>query len=234
MALVLEPMGRNTAAAIALAALAIERPDDEVMVVLPADQTDRARRRLPRRPADRRRAPRDGRVRDRGPAGHARRRGRPAGDRLRLSHPRRRPRRGRRRPAAPTRCQRFEEKPKPARAEELLQPGGRRLERRDLPVAAAGDRRRARPLHRAAPVARADGRHAVQPRAGLRGDPAAGLDRLRGDGGRGPERPGRDGLDGRRLVGPRVVVGAARGARRARHGRRRPGRRDASRSSTTT
>jgi mannose-1-phosphate guanylyltransferase len=38
-ALVLEPLGRNTAAAIALAALAIDRPDDEVMVVLPADQT---------------------------------------------------------------------------------------------------------------------------------------------------------------------------------------------------
>ncbi len=34
---VIEPEGRNTAAAIALAALAIERPDDDVMVVLPAD-----------------------------------------------------------------------------------------------------------------------------------------------------------------------------------------------------
>lgn len=32
-----EPGGRNTAAAIALATLAIERPSDEVMVVLPAD-----------------------------------------------------------------------------------------------------------------------------------------------------------------------------------------------------
>src|SRR5215203_7056761 len=38
-AMVLEPLGRNTAAAIALATLVIERPDDEVMVVLPADQT---------------------------------------------------------------------------------------------------------------------------------------------------------------------------------------------------
>src|SRR6185436_10648334 len=37
--LLLEPMGRNTAAAIALAALGIDRPDDEVMLVLPADQT---------------------------------------------------------------------------------------------------------------------------------------------------------------------------------------------------
>jgi mannose-1-phosphate guanylyltransferase len=37
--LVLEPLGRNTAAAIALATLVIDRADDEVMVVLPADQT---------------------------------------------------------------------------------------------------------------------------------------------------------------------------------------------------
>src|SRR3954468_10137195 len=35
----LEPLGRNTAAAIALAALAIDRPEDEVMLVVAADQT---------------------------------------------------------------------------------------------------------------------------------------------------------------------------------------------------
>ncbi|MBA2253972.1 MAG: NTP transferase domain-containing protein [Chloroflexi bacterium] len=42
--LVLEPVGRNTAAAVALAALIIERPEDEVMLVLPADHrvTDEA------------------------------------------------------------------------------------------------------------------------------------------------------------------------------------------------
>jgi len=34
-----EPTGRNTAAAVALATVAIERPADEVMLVLPADQT---------------------------------------------------------------------------------------------------------------------------------------------------------------------------------------------------
>ena len=39
VSMLLEPLGRNTAAAIALAALAIDRPDDEVMLVLPADQT---------------------------------------------------------------------------------------------------------------------------------------------------------------------------------------------------
>jgi len=37
--MLLEPLGRNTAAAIALAALAIDRRDDEVMLVVPADQT---------------------------------------------------------------------------------------------------------------------------------------------------------------------------------------------------
>jgi mannose-1-phosphate guanylyltransferase len=37
--ILVEPLGRNTAAAIALATLVIERPDEEVMVVLPADQT---------------------------------------------------------------------------------------------------------------------------------------------------------------------------------------------------
>jgi mannose-1-phosphate guanylyltransferase len=40
-AVLLEPMGRNTAAAIALAAMTIERPDDDVMLVLAADQTVR-------------------------------------------------------------------------------------------------------------------------------------------------------------------------------------------------
>jgi mannose-1-phosphate guanylyltransferase/mannose-6-phosphate isomerase len=35
--IVVEPVGRNTAAAVALAVTAIDRPDDEVMAVLPAD-----------------------------------------------------------------------------------------------------------------------------------------------------------------------------------------------------
>ena len=39
VAVLTEPLGRNTAAAIALAALAIDRPEDDVMLVLPADQT---------------------------------------------------------------------------------------------------------------------------------------------------------------------------------------------------
>ena len=36
-----EPFGRNTAAAVALMAQAIDRPDDDIMVVLPADQAVR-------------------------------------------------------------------------------------------------------------------------------------------------------------------------------------------------
>src|SRR5258706_16167434 len=36
--IVAEPSGRNTAAAVTLATLSIDRADDEVMVVLPADQ----------------------------------------------------------------------------------------------------------------------------------------------------------------------------------------------------
>ena len=39
IAVLLEPMGRNTAAAVALAALVIDRPQEEVMAVLPADHT---------------------------------------------------------------------------------------------------------------------------------------------------------------------------------------------------
>jgi mannose-1-phosphate guanylyltransferase len=39
VAVLTEPLGRNTAAAVALAALAIDRPPDDVMLVVPADQT---------------------------------------------------------------------------------------------------------------------------------------------------------------------------------------------------
>ena len=35
--MLIEPAGRNTAAAIALATVAVDRPDDDVMIVLPAD-----------------------------------------------------------------------------------------------------------------------------------------------------------------------------------------------------
>jgi len=42
--LVGEPLGRNTAAAVALAAVALDRPLDDVMIVLPADHLVRTRR----------------------------------------------------------------------------------------------------------------------------------------------------------------------------------------------
>src|SRR3954463_14266935 len=79
--IVAEPLGRNTAAAIALAAIAIDRPPDDVMVVLPAGRGDgRPARRsdggagrcLPRRHPECRRSPSDGGVRDRRSPGHAR------------------------------------------------------------------------------------------------------------------------------------------------------------------
>ena len=70
--------------------------------------------------------------------------------------------------------------------------------------------------------------------ARLRGHPAADVDRPRGHGGRGAQRPGRDGLDGRRLVRPRLVDGAARRHRGARRRVGRPGRRDGRGRTTTT
>ena len=92
------------------------------MLVLPADAgSTRDRSDLPRRPADRRRAPRDRRVRDR-----RRRWSRSASqvDRPATEYGYLIPNVARgdddRRPASPTRCQAFEEKPKPARAEELV------------------------------------------------------------------------------------------------------------------
>ena len=42
--ILLEPAGRNTAAAIALATVAVDRPDDDVMIVLPADHSIRPER----------------------------------------------------------------------------------------------------------------------------------------------------------------------------------------------
>lgn len=39
VSVIAEPAGRNTAAAIALATILVDRPDDEVMLVLPADHT---------------------------------------------------------------------------------------------------------------------------------------------------------------------------------------------------
>ena len=134
---VVEPLGRNTAAAIALATLVIDRPQDEVMVVLPADQTVAGHGRLPRRPRGGRRASRDRGLRGRGSARHARHPGRPTGDRVRLPHPGRRPRRRRRRPAGLSADPlRGEAQARPRRAARPA--GGRRLERRASSCGAGG------------------------------------------------------------------------------------------------
>ena len=231
-ALVLEPLGRNTAAAIALATLVIDRPDDEVMVVLPADQTVEDRR-LPRGP--RARPPRTSPPAPSAsrPAGHARHPGRSPGDRLRLPHPRRRPRRRGRWPERlPARPLRGEAEAGPGRG--AGQGRGRRLERRDLPVAPPGDRPGTDPLHRPAPVARPDGRHAVEPAAAYEAiQRPVSIDYAVME---GAAQSGQVvmALDGRRLVRSRVVDGAAGGARRARERAPscRPGR--PSRSTTTT
>ena len=88
----IEPAGRNTAAAIALATVAVDRPDDDVMIVLPADHFIRDEGVFRERAADGRDAARDGRARRGRRAGHARDPGLAAGDRVRLPDPA--PRRG--------------------------------------------------------------------------------------------------------------------------------------------
>ena len=228
MRVVVEPLGRNTAAAIALAALDDRAASqDEVMVVLPADQTVAGRRRLPGRAPVGRRASRDGGLRDRGSARHPRDPGRPPGDRVWLPHPGSRQRRGRRRPAGLS--------ADPLRGEAQAGPGrgavqgrqGRRLERRDLPVAPPGDPRGARPATRAS-------------------SSRSGRWRARRPASNGPTRRSRSPVS----IDYAVMEGAAqngqvvmasmdvgwsdlgswsallKGARRARHGRRRPGGRD--------
>ena len=186
-ALVVEPLGRNTAAAIALAALAIDRPDDEVMVVA-AGRPDRSSattvfRDVLRTAAEHLATGAFGIEDPLVTLGIAVDR---PGDRVRLPHPRRRAAAQTSTACAPTRSTRFEEKPKPARAEELVRQDGRRLERRASSCGGAG---RSSPRSSATPgLLQSLGPMVGRPahaRARLRGDPAAGLDRLRGHGGRG-------------------------------------------------
>ena len=149
--LLLEPMGRNTAAAIALATRRDRPARRRGHARRPGRRPHRpgAGRGLPRGPADGRRAPRDRRLRHRRPARDAGHPGRPAPRPSTATC-------SRSSTAAPTidglrayPLAAFEEKPKPARAEELQAERGRRLERGHLPVAAPGHPRGARALHRA-------------------------------------------------------------------------------------
>ena len=227
-ALLLEPMGRNTAAAIALATSAIDRPADEVMLVMPADaHIDPAREGVYQGVlGSAAEPPRDRRVRHRGPARHARHPGdRPATEYGYLLPSSRSARRS---PGStPTRCSAFEEKPKPARAEDLFErvPGaawnaGMFLWRRRAIRAAllryTGLVQSLEPMA-SAPQLLERAYEAIQQPLSI--DHAV------------MEGAARNGqvvmaIDGRRLVGPRLVDRAAGRDRGARRGRRRPGRRD--------
>ena len=137
--------------------LAIDRPPDEVMIVLPADQTiereDRFRDVLRRGG----RPPRHGRVRHRRPARDAGvRADRPATEYGYLL-PARRARRGDRRAVAPIPLRAFEEKPNPARAEQLQREAGIAWNAGMFLWRRRAIRVRARAVHRPRPDARADG-----------------------------------------------------------------------------
>ena len=145
------------------------------------------------------------RVRHRGAARHARRPGRPAGHRVRLPHARHDARRRRSTASRPTRCS-GSRRSRPTRGRgELYHAAGRRLERRDLPVAAPGDPRRDRAVHAADHDDRAGGRLASSASQ-------AAYDRLKPISidhavmeGAASRPPGRDGRDGRRLERPRQL-----------------------------
>ena len=183
VAVLTEPLGRNTAAAIALAALAIDRPDDEVMLVLPADQTVertetfagvlRGAEELARGAfgvddplvtlgirVDRPATEYGYLIPDlvRGEALHGLQ-----------AYP----------------LHRFEEKPKPPRAEELAEQEGVAWNAGIFLWRRRRDPCGARAVHRAAPVPRAHGRVPADAGSRLRIDPAGDLDRPRRDGERG-------------------------------------------------
>ena len=230
-----EPMGRNTAAAIALATAAIDRPNDEVMLVLPADAyIDPAKVEVFRDVL------------------------RTAGDHLatgsfgiddplvtlgvQVTYPateygyliprlaaRERDRRPRRLSAPGLRGE-AEARPAPRSCSSetgVAWNAGMFLWRRR---AIRGALERYTGLD---PAHRADHPGPDPAPARLRAA-QAGLDRLRGHGERGAQRQRGDGLDGRRLVRPRVVVGAARRDRGARDRGGGPARRDRRTSRSTT
>ena len=225
VALLLEPLGRNTAAAIALATLAIDRSPDEVMLVLPADQTierEEAFRDVLRAAAEHLATGAFG-IDDPlvtlgvQPDHAATEYGYllPAADRGEdIAGLRAYPLHG------------FEEKPNPARAEQLQREtgiawnAGMFLWRRRAIRAA---------LERYTGLVQTLGPMVSSPAMLERAYESiqkADVDRLRGHGGRRPRWARPDGGDGRRLVRPRLVVGAPRGARLERDRGGRPGRRD--------
>ena len=221
---VIEPEGRNTAAAIALAALAVDRDDDEVMLVLPADHridpdregAFRAVLRDGRRPA------RDRGVRGRVAARHARDRADVPVHPVRLPRAARGGGRGRGGPPrlpAGARSARSRARPTPRRwSRRPAWPGTRAC-------SCGGVGRSGRRSSGYAPDA-ARGRRGGARRGGpggrLPADPLA-VHRLRGHGARRRGRRGRDGGARRRVERHRHLARPARGARRGRR-RRRGGR----------
>ena len=208
--LIVEPNGRNTAAAIAL-----------------ADGRDRpARGRGHARPAGR---PLDRATRTSSGASSRRRSDRLANGAFGVEdaarddgHPARPPRDGVRlprprhdalddrpgRPGLPAIA--FEEKPNEHRARELINLPGVAWNAGMFALAARRDPGRDREVHAADDADRAGVHVGARARRGLRPD-EPDLDRPRGHGGRGRRPSGPDGRDGRRLERPRQLVGAARG-----------------------
>ena len=194
--LIVEPNGRNTAAAIALATVAIDRPEDEVMLVLPADhwiEREDVFRDVVSAAVDRLANGAFGI--DEPLVTMGIQPDRPATDYgyLRPDTMRSTTVQGVR--AYPLIA--FEEKPNEHRAPGADQPAGRRLERRDVRLAARRDPGRDREVHAADDADRAGVHVGARARRGVRPD-EPDLDRPRGHGGRGrrPSRP--DGRDGRR------------------------------------
>ena len=229
--------GRNTAAAIALAALAIDRParrghGRRCPPTRPIERRDG----LPRRPADRRRAPRDRRVRHRRPARDARHRRstgrRPSTATSSPTSPAARTIDGLR--AYPLQRLRGEAEARPGRGAARARTGvawnaGIFLWRR------RAIRRRARALHRPAPVARADDRHARRCSSSAYEaiQKPVSIDYAVMEGAAQSGQVVMASMDvGWSDLGSWSALLAALGA--TRHGRRRPGRRDGRGRRTTT
>jgi hypothetical protein len=214
-----EPEGRNTAAAIALATLAIDRPDADVMVVLPADHH------IADEPTFRQILPT---VATRLAAGGACGVESPSSRSASSRRSRRRSTATSSRPSSQERSSRVSRSTCCRHSGRSRRPTTRpgcssrrgRLERGHVPVAPRRDPGRARDL--GAGRRRRGGRAAHGRRRGRRlRTIAATLDRLRGDGARGRGRHRPHGVDGRRVDRRRHVVGACsrcsapRGSRRA-------------------
>ena len=197
--------------------LAIDRPDDDVMVVLPADQTivrDDVFRDVLRTAADDLATGRFG-IDD--PLVTLGVQVRPAGDRVRLPHPELR---AAARPVAGRRVYRCsalrgEAEPGPRRGSSSARPAWPGTRACSCGAAGRSARRSSATPGCSSRSARWSARRRCSSAPTSRSSRPLSIDYAVMEGA-AARRPGRDGLDGRRLVRPRVVDGAARGARVAR------------------